>query len=122
MQLNNLSGTGARLERAIVSFLVLSVDGGIIEHRWWRGLSSRHLAQRLVICFEQGKNHRRHLPGDPSDHAEFPTIVLRTFIVDRQTWKQALIDACPLTLQGDGPANHEKKHLLHGTDPSLAQF
>ena len=37
-------------------------------------LAERHVAEEFLIRLEQSKNHRGHLPGDPSDRFQLATM------------------------------------------------
>src|SRR5437867_2779431 len=86
-EVKNLPGLRAWLQRAIGAFLVLPVNLWVVEH--WRRwiLSWWHLAERFLIGLQQCKDHGNHLPGDPSEHFLFPSILLHAFVIGCHTWE-----------------------------------
>src|SRR5436853_7340091 len=94
----------------------------IIEQRSWRFLAWRDLTQRFLIRFEQGKDHRCHLPSNTPDHFQLATIILLSFIIGSYAREETLIDASPFTIQRYRPACHEQERLLDRTYPSMSKL
>src|SRR6266498_2587398 len=89
------SWTRIGFERAVLSRSMTLVDLWIIEHRFWRFLSWRDLAQCFLVFLEQCKYHANNLTSNTSHHLSPASIVLRSFVKTTLNRDQAFVELGP---------------------------